>query len=98
MDNSSRLYVYEVHMRTGPASHEFYCYAIYSSKTHHVIQMFKHKSQRAARKLCEKFVGNLIFQDEVPIVIYRNWPILLWPDELSEQELIKKICKKEVKI
>ena len=61
-----RLFVYEVYERTGPAVNEFYCYVIYSSKTHHII------------------------------VVWRDWPILLWSDELTEQAMVEKIRKREV--
>lgn len=96
MNTFPRLFVYEVCKRTGPAVNEFYCYAIYSSKTHHIICCFKEKDQRAARKTCDNFIGTLTYSDEVSIVVWRDWPILLWSDELTEQAMVEKIRKREV--
>lgn len=91
-----RLFVYEVYKRTGPAVNEFYCYVIYSSKTHHIIHYFKEKDQRTARKACDNFISAMTYSDEAPIIVWRDWPILLWSDELTEQAMIEKIRKREV--
>lgn len=87
--------IYEIQKKTGPVSQEFYCYAIYSTKTHHVVSYPKAETQRAARKKCEEIANILSLQDETPI-IWRDWPIALWPDELIEKNLVDRIRKREV--
>lgn len=91
-----KYFIYEVQKKTGPASHEFYCYAVYSTRTHHVTNYVKGETQRAARKKCEQVIGLLTLQDPAPIVVWRDWPIALWPHELTEQELVDRIRKREV--
>ena len=94
--NTPRLFIYEVRKRTGPVTHEFHSYAIYSSKTHQVIHYFKGETQRAARRLCDEYLSGIIYADELPIIVWRNWPLLMWPDELTEQKIVEKIRGREV--
>lgn len=46
--------------------------------------------------MCEELIGSLMFNDEAPIIVWRSWPILLWPDELNEQNMVEYIRKREV--
>ena len=91
----NKYLIYEVQKKTGPVSQEFYCYAIYSTQTHHIVNYCKGNTQRAARKKCEEIIGIITLQESAPVV-WRNWPINLWPEELTEQNLIDRIKKREV--
>ena len=94
MNTTPRLFIYEVRRRTGPVAHEFYCYAVYDSKIHHIIQQFSSDTQRAARRLCEDFIGTITYTDDAPIVVWRNWPVLL--EEVNDQLMVEEIRKREV--
>ena len=90
-----KYFIYEVLKKTGPVTHEFYCYAIYDTKTRHVISYSKADTQRAARMKCEEIISIISLYNERPVV-WRDWPIALWPDELIEEKLIERIRKREV--
>ena len=91
-----RLYIYEV-FKKGLEKDEFYCYTIYDSSIHLPISYPKGETQRAARKKCEQIIDISTLTDEVPpIVIWRNWPIVLKAEEMTTQNLIKVIENREI--
>ena len=91
-----KYFIYEVQKRTSPVIQEFYCYAIYNTNTRRIVSYCKADSQRSARKKCEEVINLMALQDPPPVVVWRDWPIALWSNELVEKELINRIRKREV--
>lgn len=96
MNTPPRLFIYEVRQRTGPVTHDFHSYIIYSSQNHQIIQQFKDDSMRRARRKCDTYIDEKLSDEDLSILVWRNWPLLMWSDELTEQKIIEKIRKREV--
>lgn len=94
--NTPRLFIYEVRQRTGPVTHDFYSYIIYNSQSHQIVQQFKDDSMRQARRKCDTYIDGELSNDNSSIIVWRNWPLLMWPDELVEQKITEKIRKREI--
>lgn len=91
----NKYFIYEVQKKVGPAAQEFYCYIIYDVQMRRVIDYFKADTQRASRKECEKALEILMVLNN-GVSIWRDWPIVLLPNELHEKAIMEEIRKREI--
>lgn len=93
----NKYFIYEIHEKTDPYNSQFYCYVIFDVTRNRISQYVSGPDQRTARTNCKKFINLLSLHEEnEPIVVWRNWPLLIWSKEINDKKILEKIHRREV--
>ena len=93
----NKYFIYEVHERLDPYNSQFACYVIFDVSKNKIMQYVSGINQRTARTNCKEFINLMSLHDETePIIVWRNWPILVQSKDINDKSILERIHKREV--
>jgi hypothetical protein len=90
-----KYYVYELHIRENPYHSAFASYVIYNRTKDKLAAIITKNTQREARDRCRQIL-DISTQYEDDMSVWRDWPIIIGKDELTEEKIIEKIKEREI--
>ena len=91
-----KYYIYELYLKASPYQSMFASYVIYNRTLDKLVSVITKETKREARDRCRKIL-EISTQYEDDMAVWRDWPIIINEDELSEEKIVQFIKEREVK-